>query len=107
MYNITLIATEHKESGKCNSDELYKIIESINPEVIFEEETNDEKYHKYYNEENSFKSLEIQCIIKYLKKYNIKKIPVDIEPNQYLSYREWDYMFETIMRYDVYKKIEN
>jgi len=105
MYNITLISTEHKESGKCNPDELHKIIESINPEVIFEEETNDEKYHKYYNEEHSCKSLEVQCIIKYLKKYNIQHIPVDIEPNQYLSYREWDYMFDTFNKYDVYKQI--
>lgn len=32
---ITLISTVHKEIGKCNSNELYKIIESINPEVIF------------------------------------------------------------------------
>ena len=105
MYNVTLISTEHIENGKCNSDELYQIIESINPEVIFEEETNDEKYSKYYYDENSFKSLEIRCIIKYLKKHNIQHIPVDIEPNQYLSYREWDYLFGIFREYDVYKKI--
>jgi hypothetical protein len=40
MYNITVISTDHTESGKCNSDELYKIIKSINPEVIFEEMPN-------------------------------------------------------------------
>ena len=102
---ITLISTEHIESGKCNSDELYKIIESINPEVIFEEETNDDKYRKYYNDENSFKPLEIQCIIKYLQNHDIKHIPVDIEPNKYLSYDEWDYMFDTFKKYTVYKQI--
>ena len=37
MHNITVISTNHKEIGKCNSEELYKIVESINPEVIFEE----------------------------------------------------------------------
>jgi len=37
MYNITLIGTTHSESGQCNSDELYKILEDINPEVIFDE----------------------------------------------------------------------
>lgn len=37
MYNIILIGTAHIENGQCNSDELYKIIESINPDVIFEE----------------------------------------------------------------------
>jgi len=37
MYNITLVCTAHKPLGNCNSEELYKIIEKINPEVIFEE----------------------------------------------------------------------
>ena len=37
MYNIILLSTKHIESGKCNSFELYKIIETINPEIIFEE----------------------------------------------------------------------
>jgi len=37
MYNITLICTSHRNAGKCNSKELYRIIETINPEIIFEE----------------------------------------------------------------------
>ena len=37
MYNITLIGTIHSEHGKCNPDTLYKILEDINPEVIFDE----------------------------------------------------------------------
>ena len=41
MFNIVLISTEHREFGNCNSDELCKILESINPDVIFEEEPND------------------------------------------------------------------
>ena len=32
-----MACTRHDEVGKCNSNELYKIIESINPELIFEE----------------------------------------------------------------------
>jgi len=36
VYNITLINSVHKKLGKCNSNELYKIIERIQPEVIFE-----------------------------------------------------------------------
>ena len=106
MNNITLISTEHIASGKCNPIELHKIIESIKPDVIFEEETNDEKYHKYYNDKNSFKSLEVQSIKKYLENHDIKHIPVDIELNKYLSFKEWDYMFDTFGKYDVYKQIE-
>ena len=105
MHNITLISTEHVASGKCNPDELHKIIEPINPEVIFEELANGD-FCKYYSDlQNSFKPLEVQCIKKYLQ--NTKHIPVDIEPNQCLSFREWDYMFDTFKKYDVYKKIEN
>lgn len=37
MYNITLIATIHSENGKCNSEELHKILENIKPDVIFDE----------------------------------------------------------------------
>ena len=43
---IVLISTVHQEIGKCNSEELYKIIESINPDVIFLEEFKN-NYTKY------------------------------------------------------------
>ena len=35
--NITLLSSFHQELGNCNADELYKIIESLKPDVIFEE----------------------------------------------------------------------
>lgn len=37
MHDITLICTRHKEVGACNANELLKIIEDYQPEVIFEE----------------------------------------------------------------------
>jgi hypothetical protein len=103
MHNVTLISTEHKVSGKCNPDELHKIIESLNPDVIFEEERNDDTFQKYYSEEYSFNSLEVQCIKKYLQNHVIKHIPVDIELNQ--TFEEWNYMFDTFKKYDVFKQI--
>ena len=105
MYDIALISTEHRESGKCDPDELYTIIESISPDVIFEEETNDDTFQKYYNEENSFNSLEVQCIKKYLQNHAIKHIPVDIALNQYLTFKEWDYMLDSFNKYGAYKQI--
>ena len=68
MYNITLIGTHHSEIGKCNSDELYKIIVSMSPEVIFDERPSN------CNPE----TLEKRCIEKYLQNHNIEDIPVDI-----------------------------
>lgn len=37
MYNVSLVSTIHSENGKCNHNELYIILESIKPEVIFDE----------------------------------------------------------------------
>lgn len=35
MQTITLISTLHEEKGNCNAEELCKIIEKLNPDVIF------------------------------------------------------------------------
>jgi len=77
MYNITLIGTRHEELGRCNSNELYKIIENINPEIIFEE-IPPSYFEKYYITK-SHKNLESDVINKYLEIYNAKNIPVDSE----------------------------
>jgi len=46
MHHITFISTIHKEIGKCNAIELYKIIDKLSPEVIFLEAI-DETYSEY------------------------------------------------------------
>ena len=71
MYNITLISTRHDEVGKCNSNELYKIIESINPELIFEE-IPPSYFDKYYID-RSCNNLETDTINKYLETHDVKK----------------------------------
>jgi hypothetical protein len=73
------------ESRKCNSDELLKIIETINPEVIFEEEPNDDKYISCYIDPCSFKTLEIQTIIKYKQTHKIVNLPIDKPINEFAS----------------------
>ena len=107
MLNITLIGTVHSDNGKCNSDELYKIIESINPEVIFEELSNDLFNSFYKGKMISDEPLEIKCIKNYLLNNNIKHIPVDIDVSTNLSTGEINYMFDTFKKYDVYRKLEN
>ena len=122
MYNITLIGTHHSELGKCNSDELYKIIESISPDVIFDELPTDafnlyysDSYDLYYinsilqNRHPPKASLEVKCIKKYKQNYNIKILPVDIDVKQRLAkYRdEISFMFSTFFKYDDYQKLDN
>jgi len=80
MYNITFISTIHEERGKCNADELCKIIEQIKPEVIFLEAL-EETYSAYDKQRfSSFgvyhKQLEIAAIQKYLLNNSIEYVPV-------------------------------
>ena len=109
MYNIALIGTQHLESGKCNSDELYKIIESINPDVIFEELSSN-LFDIIYNASSLNLPpdvvTEIKCIKKYVQNHNIKHIPVDIDI-RYISDNEQNWMFDTFEKYDDYNKIDN
>lgn len=80
MHNITLISTVHEENGKCNADELCKIIEKISPEVIFLEAL--EKTYSDYDQMmlSSFgifhEKLEISAIQKYGVNTSLKYIPV-------------------------------
>lgn len=46
MHSITFISTIHKQIGKCNADELCKILEKITPEVVFLEALED-TYSEY------------------------------------------------------------
>lgn len=105
MYNITLISTHHLEIGKCNSEELYKIIESINPEVIFEELPNN-LFNVIYNGTWNEAVTEIKCVKKYLQNHNIKHIPID-SSIRYTSDDEKNWMFDTFEKYDDYNKISN
>ncbi|NCI45030.1 hypothetical protein [Sediminibacterium soli] len=76
MHKITFISTVHKEIGKCNADELHKIIEQVNPEVIFLEAL-DGSYSKY--EQINFSQFQVphnKLEIAAIQKYSDKYIPV-------------------------------
>jgi hypothetical protein len=94
MCNITLICSPHHEYGMCNSNELYKIIETINPEIIFEEITLS-LFDACYKEQSVRNSLEANAIKKYLQKHQIEHIPVDIDKYDLknLNKKDIDFMF--------------
>jgi len=122
MYNITLIGTKHKENGKCNPDELHKILEDINPELIFDELPYD-SFDTYYSDSfdvhyaNSILlnryppevPLEVKCIKKYKQDHNITIFPVDIDVRQKLSkYQgEISFLFFTFWENEDYIKLDN
>jgi len=106
MYNITLICTHHSDFGKCNSEELYKIIESIRPDVIFEELTQ-ELFDKFYKEKSiPFETPEIKSVKRYIKEHTAYHFPVDINVSENLSTKEIKYFFDTLGKYHVYKKLD-
>lgn len=121
MHNITLIGTMHSEIGKCNADELHKIMEDINPGVIFEElpgHLSDMCYSDSFdmycansillNRHFPVVPLEIKCIKKYSQNHNIKIIPVDIDDNDViemtLKYKELEN--NTFLKCEDYKKYD-
>jgi hypothetical protein len=80
MHNNTFISTIHAEIGKCNAEELYKIIKKLSPEVIFLEAV-DETYSEYENYLFStygvyHKKLEISAIQKYNHDTSFEYVPV-------------------------------
>jgi len=76
---IILLSSFHKIHGKCNPDELYKIIEEIQPDVIFEELSYN-GFRIVYSDGYIPRTIEAITIKKYLQKYPIMHFPVDNYP---------------------------
>lgn len=80
MQTIILLSTVHKEIGNCNSNELFKIIESIRPDVIFLEalETEYSDYHKMLFSEFGLyvDRLEIKALQMYLQIHRFEYVPL-------------------------------
>lgn len=90
MFNITILSSFHLERGKCNTVELYKIIEKIQPETIFEELPSD-VFEIIYNMGRSPESLEAITIKRYLKNHQIDHVPVDtLHINEAELFNEFD-----------------
>lgn len=79
MFTITLLSSFHITHGKCNPDELFRIIETIRPEIIFEELPADKFEDIYFWGYNPI-SLEAITIKRYLEQYPIIHFPVDTFP---------------------------
>jgi hypothetical protein len=106
MYNIILVCTYHSEFGKCNSDELYKIIESIRPDIIFEELPQD-LFNKFYKENTiPYEPPEIKSVKRYIKDHSASHFPVDINVSDTLSTSEFNYMLNTVRKYTIYSELE-
>lgn len=77
MHNITLISTVHHPVGECNPGALYKILQAIKPDVIFEEIP--PSYFSRYYLERSKSTLETNAISMYMEDFKAINVPVDID----------------------------
>lgn len=77
MYNVTLICTLHEEKGAFNLNALYRILELVKPEIIFEE-IPPYAFDEFYKEKTR-RNLESDAINKYLENHSIKHVPVDYD----------------------------
>lgn len=75
MGRITLVCTTHSEMGLCDENELLRIFETLDPDVIFEEiRPND---HGWLYRDKSKHTLEMRTICTYLKVRSARQVPVD------------------------------
>lgn len=92
--NITVIFTRHQAVGKCNFEELWKIIKIVKPDIIFEE-LSQANFRKCY-QGRELSTVETRAIQLYLMEHPIDHIPVDtlVLPQHYEEKR--DQMYERI-----------
>lgn len=104
MYHVHIIFTQHAAEGNINSNELLKIIESIQPDVIFEEILY-VVYDQVYVQQNRPK-LESEAVKAYLMTNDLEHIPVDTFEPPYGYYSKQNHLLEVLGR-NIYKSISH
>ncbi len=81
MCTVIVLGTGHSEGGACSSEELFKIIQEITPEVIFCE-TSPEKLPQMIKATNII-TPEITVIRRLIKEKSIEIVPVDVNEDPF------------------------
>jgi hypothetical protein len=97
MHNVAVLFTQHESNGMCNSDELFKILWSLQPDIIFEE-IGHEVYDQIYIQQNRT-TLESTAIKLYLLTNDVEHLPVDTfdRPDSYRSGR--NHLADVLQKY--------
>lgn len=81
MSTLIILGTAHSEGGVCTSEELNKIIQEINPEVVFCE-ASPEKLPLYLKRTDVI-TPEMEVIKKLIKENSIKIVPIDVNEDPF------------------------
>ncbi|MGJ8592924.1 MAG: hypothetical protein ACSHXF_10270 [Aquaticitalea sp.] len=81
MCTVIVLGTTHSEGGACTSEELYKIIHKINPQVVFCE-SSPEKLPQYIKRTDVV-TPEMEVIRKLIKEKSTEIIPVDLNEDPF------------------------
>jgi len=92
LKQITLISSAHEEHGELNSNELYKILVEISPDIIFEElffpRTKENTINLY--------SIENYAINKYIDEYIVTHVSVDYDFRTFINLNDINTMYEKL-----------
>lgn len=81
MSTVIVLGTIHSEDGACTSEELYKIIQKINPEVVFCESSPEKFYHNI--KRTDVITPEMEVIKKLIKKKSAEIVPIDVNEDPF------------------------
>lgn len=95
MPEIVLLGSVHTEGGRCNASELARILELIQPDVLFQEIP----YLKFMEKNDSFHrdKLEVKAIYEYLKHHSVLQIPVDTVDQSSFKQRKFDEVMDRVL----------
>ena len=81
MSIVIVLGTAHSEGGACTSEELFKIIEEISPEVVFCEVP--QKKLPQMIKRTDVSTPEMEVIKKLIKRKHIEIVPVDVNEDPF------------------------
>ncbi|MCA9381361.1 hypothetical protein KC678_03790 [Candidatus Dojkabacteria bacterium] len=81
MSTIIVLGTAHSEGGACTSEELYKIIQEINPEVVFCEFSVEKL--PLYMKRTDVTTPEMEVVKRIIREKSIEIVPVDVNEDPF------------------------
>ncbi|MBN2589883.1 MAG: hypothetical protein JXA96_08465 [Sedimentisphaerales bacterium] len=97
MRKVTIVSTCHREKGTITAANLCRILEQIQPEVIFLEVSPDNFNLLYHS--GTPKTLEPKAVLQFASNRNVELVPVDLSIHAGTAKEKADYRFKVLDTY--------